>query len=471
MSECIEHEDSINEHDDFEEAFDYSSDDNDMNEPFSSNNGENDNRPGDDPPSYPSDVFQDNDKRVASAPVASDTSESSADSYASPVPTVIQRIPESKDSVLSDVTGMTALDRMAAMSSQSKQRPRVNATTKKNHHVVATRIKTYFEDGTYTERLQFPDGTETTATHTGTGISEAPTAEHSSVIDPPQAPAFEEEYSVSLARDSRSDKLARDPIGFTPARNVSMLAGEDDVKEFVPPDAIHVVRSPAPTGSSERSLRSVSRRADVTPKVIQSPKTSVLSVSSFENTLGDPMTRETKVIRKTIKKVKKPARVSDSDRVARLPADTKDKGNVVRKSITYLADGSCIEKIVNIYDTPTTIKRSTHGKGTGSSKATQSHSESIPTASCYWSTPTSQSPTCSASSTSSRTKTSGRSRTGSSTTEPSKSQGASVKTNVSARSKRAIKSRTTKQSSDGSRTEVTEYTDGSKVTKTFARRS
>jgi hypothetical protein len=122
--------------------------------------------------------------------------------------------------------------------------------------------------------------------------------------------------------------------------------------------------------------------------------------------------------------------------------------NFVRKTTTFAADGSSVEKVVSADGTTTTtIKRAT--KGTASAPESRSRSSRM--------SHSSASSTSNAGTTSKKNLTKEKSKRHDTRTHPTDS---SPDTQI-------IKSRTTRHCLNGSRIEVTEYADGSKVTRTL----
>jgi len=501
MSECIiEHEDSVYEHDNFEEELGYSSSgDSGSEKSLDGENGKDDSSVKD----PCAELLSVHDKDVSSfVSVSVGSSARNANTRTTlPVPNVVTRTPESKDSILSDVTGPTELDRMVAVPQSKRDGGARNMTCGgsslphdhsilKQNHVIVRRINTYFEDGTYTERIHYSDGTST-VTHSGTtepilvkdlcgelvnhrhGAARSPTrqealgAEEKGSVDAPRNFTSEEGYHENTA-SRRSKVLARDPSGFIPARKSSMKAGKDGEisgQGSSTADSLHAVRSYALSPSFGGSHSVPGSRSDLSPKIVKTPTTSIPAAEpSVENamtgSIGKP--RKAEVVTRTVKTVEgptlEPTRDNGTCSAASRPTSTTTQRNVFHKTTTYSADGSCVEKMVNADGTTTTIKRSTTSKGRRSLMSAGDGSRSTPTNSSH-------STHSSANSTTWQTNRSGRSSLGSSVTAHSQTQGAS------AHSERVVKSRTTKISSDGLHTEVTEYTDGSRITKTFHRRS
>jgi hypothetical protein len=439
---------------------------------------------------------------------------------------VVKRTPDTHDSVLSDVTGTTELDRIPDSPSKRDISNRktggpINArresgqTIGSKNNIVATRIKTYVADGSYTERLQSSDGTTTTMTHSSndkwnavsnaSGLSPIPKKRNTHDERIAQAylvtsnstspePSVTEQNVVldavcvracDVHPQPKSDTLARDPRGAVAGtatrprgerdRQRVLIArdsraskghdqGEDDihssqlcsqsaqelatetvgVKPFVPSGS---------TSSSDRSFPGASQYSDL------SGADALSSTSQVSNNMtytirplseNKPMRVKRTVVTKVIKD---PKQDEGRTRAIRLPSDDMSKQDVVRKSTTYSADGSVTEKMIHADGTTTVVKHSSKG-----SKGTET------TGSLPFSTPTSHS-AASTNSTASPTNRNGQPRSATKYTHP-KTVGNSF--DVEQDAQKRIKSRLTTSFSDGSRTEVTVYTDGSKVTKIIA---
>ena len=475
-----EQEDSINEHDDFEEDEDVS--------PSSSDN-EDGNRNEDDFSEKDSFPKQTDEARRLAKP---DSRWSKVERELFLVPKVVKRLPTTQDSVMSDVTGTTELDGMhtyqsvRGISNNNNANEIINfpsgqghdshadAAAKKEKNVTATRIMTYFADGSYAEKFQFSDGTVTTVTHSSN--SQRDVAASNGVSKPrskcnvyddrivkaslatsslkEQEEPFEKQSAVidavcvracDVDPQARIDALGMDPNGFVPpgAQTATLMRGEPDQRCQT---TLGSRASNFHTALSDSSHRVETVHANVSRGDAASSTKTVSSTTSSTTESSQQM----RVKRTTIKRIiKEPKGHRGSTHSARLPADEVCNRGAVRKCTTYSADGSYTERTVNADGTTTIIKRSIKNKN--DTEATES---------LFGLTPTNPSTTSTASSTASH-----RPRPATKHIHPP-TVGNSIGKQRDA-TKRIVKSRTTTSSSDGSRTEVTEYSDGSKVTKTI----
>lgn len=474
MSGFIESEESVYDHDDFEAQFDDASyDDCGSERSF-------DNASGAPylPPVEGRQIDLDGDKIVVSATVLRPEESNSEIIQFPGVPKVVRRPPVSRNSDLSDISGFTELDavvpscrpeqgqpaNVGARSVVATNTPRQHQPAPSNkNRVTVKKVKTYSKDGNFVERLQFSNGMETTMTRINAGdalptlastttssnssrAQEIQNTEPSDVIDAPCVLASNEEYQHALARQA---KTPMDPTGRGPARNKDATiakhgdANEHDVNRIEPPESVNFVASHVRPASLDGS-NSVSTRSDGRTRRIT---TTTTVVSAAESSLGSG-SRPTREIRKTIRQIKEPVQDSGNASVSCLPERTMTMKNVIRKSTTFAADGSSVEKIVNADGTTTTtIKRSTKGTASVPESRLKSSRTSHSSASSSSNTGTARKKTL--------------------TKKHRKPHDTRSHRADSSPDTRIVKAHTTRQSSDGSRIEVTEFTDGSKVTRTL----
>lgn len=397
-----------------------------------------------------------------------------------PVPTIIRRPPVSRDSVMSDITGMAELEQQAAAVHMNREavsdevhRPRIGI------HPVSRIL-----DRSYNARLRFSDNAEATPTP----HSDVDTAQQNgkTKFDDrfPQAcvPAGrvngeEQSDAVDMNQQDKDDRGRRDLSAYcTSQSSFDRLASEmerdktsqgsgriqgDDTHEFESPNSYPTSDFQTLTAAlnSDDVVYATAYRVNTLPVATATPISS-FDESSAENAHRGSKLGKARVIKKTV--VKK-AEETKRDRAPPRGAHGKTTGRQpsVRKTTTYRSDGSSVETTFNADGTTTTvIKHSSKGKGRKHpSKFTEGLSES---------TLGDHSTTSSASrGQHSHPRGAGDERSHASST--SESQGANTESDTrgSSRDQKIVKSRSTKVSSDGLRVETTEYTDGTRVTKTF----
>lgn len=429
------------EHDDFEDTFEscssHDDDDDDDNGSCEPERQENFDSSEDPPAITPS--------SSSSRPIVSPAENMSTDSWTSPsVPrTVRARFPDSAASVISDVSGMTELN-MMAMSLQAEQDLSTRIQPRDHRASCLPRDQSiannYQNDTTY-ERPQYAGDVGTIPPRSG-ALPSLPTHleqeyENSSegieihvteigpVVNAHCEVISEEEYQAAVANSNAMVAAAVQPVLVHPAGGNQNPSGSASPHHFAPP---------ASSGhASAVSATPIEMHGSSSSNMDASSASHEPLVASTSSSRG-----KTKVIRTTIKKI---------------PAKDKPRKKVVRKTTTIASDGSTVEKIENADGTTTTmIKRTTKR-----SKESKSSGESDSNAA-------SSNVSMNSSTTSSNTS---RQEVGGG--PPAASRTTSKSSNESSANKK-VKRRTTKQSADGSRVEVIEYTDGSKVTETFTAR-
>lgn len=418
MSECIEHEESTNEHDDFEEELDYFSHD---------------------------------------------------DETTFPVPRVVRRPPVSRDSIMSDITGTAELEQQRGDAVPKDEQPRIGINP-----VSRVLDRSYFQGSASREAVLTHRGFKTQDQETSNKVHDE-RFERAAV--PVRTSIGQEDHDViDMYRQSQNDRgrrdipTSKDTSHNSPARHISMRerenerqacgrTEENDIHEFASSNS-HTTRisnietSGESSGSNEVILANA-YWVDTTPLVTATPIPS-FEASSSEQSHGGSKPRKTRVIKTTIiKKAEETKRDNGGSVGTHSRAEAKQAA--VRKTTTFCADGSCVVKTFNADGTTTTtIKHPAKGKGKkASSKST--NGLSVSTIDDWSATSSAQSSGV-------------NSKRGDARSQASSSgsqSASSSRKSASSSDKRIVKSRTTKESADGSRIETTHYTDGTKVTKTF----
>jgi hypothetical protein len=325
-----------------------------------------------------------------------------------PVPTFVRRPPVSRDSVLSDVTGITELLEPAVVTTpdqQQEQQPRIL------FRYSLDPVNRVLGQASFDEARQLSGNTH--------GEAASTQSEGASGQQNEQGTTRNERIEARLMLEGETNEIVVSNNSNSPASDLGTTEGPSDHNDTV---------------------FAAAYRVDSIPVAVGTPVSSLDGSSSGNNDTAK--SKRTRVIKKTIRKIPEDLKRNGSGK-------TKAQETGARKTTTCNADGSCVETTLNANGTITTaIQRSSReNRRNGSSLENQSTTSSVGSGA--------------------HSRPPRRGGTARSQTSSSESQGASLKSDASFNNK-IIKSRTTRISSDGLRTEVTdEYTDGTRVTKTI----